>query len=141
MARMLETDFVDRVAEEINGLGYKVTLEPTGIPGRRLWQNDPASLVRGPKYRPDILVEHHGEFAIVEIKARMVLLGGVMQARKYADYFGVSAIVCVPDEVYRETPGGVTEFADDQRVVLCPLSKVGRALSTIFGRPAYNSPD
>ena len=141
MAKMLEVDFIDKFAEEIDELGYKVTLQPTGIPGRRLWQNDPASLVRGPKYRPDILVERNGEFAIVEVKARMVLLGGVMQARKYADYFGVGAIVCVPDEAYRETPGSVTEFADDQRVVLCPLSKVGDALSRVIGQPIYNNPD
>ena len=141
MARMLETDFVDKVAEQIDELGYKVTLQPTGIPGRRLWQNDPASLVRGPKYRPDILVERHGDFAIVEVKARMALLGGVMQARKYADYFGVSAIVCVPDEAYRETPGSVTEFAKEQRVALCSLSKVGDALSRVFGQPAHNSLD
>lgn len=139
MTDIIERDFIDRVADDISELGYKVTLEPSGIPKRRLWQNDPASIFRGPRYRPDILVERLGEFAIVEVKTRPALLGGVMQARQYADYFGVEVIVCVPDEAYGKTPGSVKEFANVQRVGLCPLSKVGRALSTVIGQPAFNN--
>ena len=133
MARTLESTFEHEVAEAIGRLGYKVAFEPSGIPNRRLWQNDLASLVRGPRYTPDILVEHEGKFAIVEVKSRPVLLGGVMQAHKYANYFGVEVIICVPDDVYPSIPKSVKEFADYKDVGLCPLSEVGNALTTEIG--------
>ena len=86
MTRMLEISFIPQVIEVIRGLGYKVTREPSRIPNRKLWQEDPASLVRGPRYRPDLLVENLEKFVIVELKTRPVLLGGVIRAHQYADY-------------------------------------------------------
>ena len=60
-----------------------------------------------------------------------------MQARQYADYFGVSVILCMPDEVYPRIPNSVKEFADGQRVSLCSLSEVGNALKIAIGRSTY----
>ncbi len=129
MTRTLEKSFISQVSEAISRLGYKVAREPSGIPNRRLWQNDLASLVRGPRYRPDILVENNGRFAIVEVKTRPVLLGGVMQARQYANYFNVGVILCVPDDIFSSIPKSVKEFADGERVSLCSLSEVESALA------------
>ena len=132
MTRILEISFIPQVAEVISQLGYKLTLEPSRIPNRRLWRDDPVSLVRGLRYRPDILVEHGGKFVIVEVKTRPVLLGGVIQARQYADYFGATVIICVPDDVFSEIPGSVRAFANDQGIRLCPLAEIGEALKALL---------
>ena len=132
MTRILEINFIPQVEENIRELGYKLTREPSRVPDRRLWQNDPASLIRGLKYRPDILVEHGKKFAIVEVKTRPVLLGGVIQARQYADYFGAAVIICVPDDVFPEIPGSVKKFAEEQDIRLCQLDKVGNALKDLL---------
>ena len=132
MTRILEISFIPQVEAIISGLGYKLTREPSKIPNRRLWQDDPASLVRGLRYRPDILVEHGKKFAIVEVKTRPVLLGGVMQARQYADYFDAAVILCVPDDVFPEIPKSVKQFAEDQDIHLCPLAEVGNALKDLL---------
>ena len=132
MTRILEISFIPQVEEQISPLGYKLTREPSRVPNRRLWQDDPASLVRGPKYRPDILVEHGKKFAIVETKTRPVLLGGVIQARQYADYFDAGVIICVPNDVFPEIPGSVKNFAEEQGIRLCPLDNVGNALKDML---------
>ena len=132
MTRILETNFIPQVADVIRQSGYKLTREPSRIPNRRLWQYDPASLVRGLRYRPDILVERGKKFVIVEVKTRPVLLGGIIQARQYADYFGAAVIVCVPNDVFPEIPTSVKNFAEEQGIRLCPLAGVGNALKDLL---------
>ena len=132
MTRILEISFIPQVEDIIRESGYKLTREPSRVPNRRLWQDDPASLVRGLKYRPDILVERGKKFAIVEVKTRPVLLGGIIQARQYADYFGAAVILCVPDDVFPEIPASVKTFAEEQGVRLCPLDKIGNALKNLL---------
>ena len=132
MSQALEISFVRRVADVISELGYKVTVEPSRIPNRRMWKDDPASLVRGLKYKPDLLVEHNEKFVIVEIKTRVVLLGAVIKARQDADYFGAAVVLCLPDDVFTEIPGSVSEFADAQSVRICPLAEVGNALMDLL---------
>ena len=132
MTQNLEINFITRVTEAIRALGYNVTREPSRIPNRGFWRDDPASLVRGLRYRPDILVERGESFVIVEVKTRPVLLGGVMQASQYADYFGAAVIVCMPDDVFREIPGSVRAFAADRRIRLCPLAEIGETLRDLL---------
>lgn len=133
MTQSYELSFIARVTEAIRALGYNLTREPTRIPNRGFWRDDPASLVRGLRYRPDILVEREGSFVIVEIKTRPVLLGGIMQASRYAKYFGAAVIVCMPDDVFRKVPGSVRAFAADRRIRLCPLAEIGKALRELLG--------
>ncbi len=133
MTRILEISFIPQVEDVIRELGYKLTREPSKVPNRKLWQDDPASLVRGLRYRPDILVERGKKFAIVEVKTRPVLLGGVIQARQYADYFDATVIICVPDNVFPEIPRSVKNFSEEQGIRLCPLSDVGDALKDLLG--------
>ena len=133
MTRILEISFIPQVEDVIRELGYKLTREPSKVPNRKLWQNDPASLVRGLRYRPDILVERGKKFAIVEVKTRPVLLGGVIQARQYADYFDATVIICVPDNVSPEIPRSVKTFSEEQGIRLCPLGDVGDALKDLLG--------
>ena len=78
--RSIASAFKEEVATAIKGLGYKVIAEPSSVPNRKLWWEDPASMVRGLKYRPDFLVEHDGKFVIVETKAFPVFIAGVVQA-------------------------------------------------------------
>lgn len=133
MAQMLEVQFIPQVAEVIRDLGYDVTREPSRIPRRSLWQDAPASLFRGLRYRPDLLVECHDKFLIVEVKTRPVLLGGVMQAREYSKYFSAPVILCVPDNVFNEIPDSVMSFASDNSIGICGISELGDSIKNQFG--------
>lgn len=135
MTRMLEKDFIPKVGDTLSNLGYNVTLEPSRIPNWSMWQNDPASLIRGPKYRPDILVEHDQKYALVEVKTRAVLIGGVSQARQYSEYFDMPVILCVPDDVVDQVPRSVREFAGGQSIHICSLSDLGKVVVDILGDP------
>lgn len=133
MAQMLEVHFIPQVADVIRELGYAVTLEPSRIPKRSLWQDAPASLFRGLRYRPDLLVECDDKFLIVEVKTRPVLLGGVIRARDYSKYFNAPVILCVPDNVFHEIPDSVMSFASDSAIDICGLSRVGVSIREQLG--------
>ncbi len=128
MAQMLEVQFIPQVADAIQEFGYEVTREPSQIPRRSLWQDAPASLFRGLRYRPDLLVECGDRFLIVEVKTRPILLGGVMQAREYSKYFDAPVILCVPDDAFNETPPSVMSFASDSAVSICGISEIGDSI-------------
>ena len=132
MTQILERDFVGQVADAARELGYKATVEPSRIPNRRFWPDGLVSWVRATRLRPDIIVEHGEEFVIIEVKALPVLLGGVVQARRYADHFDATVILCVPDDAFPKIPGSVRDFAERADVRLCPLSEVGGALKELL---------
>lgn len=135
MAPMFESEVVSRVEEVLADWRHRVTLEPTKIPDRKLWQSDPASLIRGLKYKPDILIEHDEKMVIVEAKTHPVLLGGIIQARQYSEYFDMPVILCLPDEVVDQVPESVREFAWEQSVHICSLSDLGKVVVDILGDP------
>ena len=128
MNQTIASAFEEQVANVIKDLGYKVTPEPSSVPHRKLWWEDPASMVRGLKYQPDFLVEHDGKFVIVETKSFPVLIAGVVQARRTGDYFGTNTVLCLPDKVFSQIPMSVREFADEQSVHICPLAEVDEVL-------------
>ena len=132
MAQMLEVQFIYQVADAIREFGYAVTCEPSRIPKRSLWQDAPASLFRGLRYRPDLLVECDDKFLIVEVKTRPVLLGGVIQAREYSKYFNAPVIFCVPDNVFDEIPESVMSFASDSAIDICGISEIGDSIKKQF---------
>ena len=132
MTKTLEVEFTPLVVEGLRKLGYKATQEPTRIPNRSVWQDNLSTLVGGPRYRPDILVESGDKFALVEVKTKPVLTGSVIQAQRYADHFGAKVVLCVPDDVFPQTPGSVRDFAQDNGIRLCPQSEVGEVLSEIL---------
>ena len=133
MTKISYTGFAEKVADAAREPGYKVTREPSQVPHRKLWTADGlASLVRGPKYRPDILVENGKVSAIIETKPYPALIGSVTESRRYGDYFGSAVILCVPDESYDKIPQSVRDFAERAEVRLCPLSEVGDALKELL---------
>ena len=132
MTAKVEVNFIAEVLGEIRKSGYKVTEQPTNIPNHKLWNDGLAVLVRGRKYRPDILVEHDGRFVLVETKTGPVLLGSVIRARNYAVHFSANVVLCVPDESYPAIPRSVKEFAEGNIVQLCSKSEIGDALKRIL---------
>ena len=135
MTQILGSDFEYQVADAVREMGYKATTEPSRMPNLKFWPNGLMSWVRGPKYRPDIIVEDGNQLVIIETKARTVLLGSVIRARELGDYFGAPVILCVPDDSFSKIPGSVRDFADRANVRLCPLSQVGDALKELLGKP------
>ena len=133
MTSELKATFVPEVAEDIRGLGYEATQFPLRIPGHNVWQDGLSGLFRKSKHRPDILVQHGDQSILVETKTRPVLLGSVIQARNYATHFGVSIILCVPDDALSRIPLSVRQFADDNDVRLCTKSEIEDALKGILG--------
>ena len=132
MKQVLEVNFIDEVGEAIGALGYKVTNEPLRIPNGRHWMNDPISLIRGPKYRPDLIVENDGKFVLIELKTGLFLLEPIIQARRHADYFGTAAIICVPEKTFADIPESVKEFAKERSVGIYAPSEIGGVLKNLL---------
>ena len=128
MKQMDRSTFIEHLGNTIVGAGYEVALNPSRIPNRRIWNHDPAYLFRGLKYKPDLLVDLGDSVAIVEARTAPILLGGVVQARKSSDYFGVPVIVCFPDDVVEEIPNSVMRFAEELEVPMCGVSDIDKAL-------------
>ena len=79
-----------------------------------------------------MMVAHGNKFAVVEAKAYPVLLGPVIQARHYSDYFEAPAIICVPDDAFPKIPESVCELAQLNDVVLTPIAEIGEKLQTLL---------
>lgn len=133
MPQVLEAQVINEVANLAREMGYRVTLEPTRIPRRNPWRDGLSSFVRRGRHRPDLLVEHGPSFAIVEVKSRPVLLGGVVQSQKYADHFDAPVVLCVRDDSFSRTPASVKNYAQMQDVRLCPVSEVRGILRELLG--------
>ena len=128
-------EFERQVADAIKQLDYKVTIEPWERPDQRTWLDRVYSWLpksRRSPYTPDMLVTHGNKYALVEAKPYPILLGPIIQARHYADYFEAPAIICVPDDAFPEIPESVGEWADLNDIVLCPIGEIGDRLKTIF---------
>ncbi len=128
-------EFERQVADTIKTLDYKVTTEPWARPDQitlldrisSWWLKPPPS-----PYVPDMLVSHRGKVVLVEAKPYPILLGPVIQARHYADYFEAPAIICVPDDAFPEIPESVGEWAELNDIALCPIGRIGDTLKAIF---------
>ena len=122
----------EQVADIARELGYRVTVRPTRVPHWKPWRDGVASLLRGDKFNPELLVEHRGKFAVVVIKAR-VLLHAIIQTRRMADYAKAGAILCLPDEGFAQVSESGREAAKKINVQLCPLSQVRETLQEMLG--------
>lgn len=128
-------EFERRVAEAIAQLNYNVTTEPTERPQQSTWQDRISSWLVKPSPSlpsPDMFVELGEKMVVVEAKAYPILLGSVIQTKHYADYFGASAILCVPDDVFHKVPNSVREWAEANDVVLSPIGEIGDKLKMLL---------
>lgn len=132
MNRAQEKDFAKQVAGKVAQLGYRVTVEPTQVPNRKMWQYDPSSVFRGPRYRADMLVEDGQDYLVLEAKTRPFLMGVVAQAHDLSGYFGAPVMICIPDGVEQEIPNSVFRFADETSVKVAPLSSLESELRNAF---------
>ena len=128
-------EFERRVAEAIKQLNYNVSTEPPGKPQHSTFQDRISSWLMKPAHslpRPDMTVAHGEKVALVEAKAYPILLGAVIQARHYADYFGAPAIICVPDDAFQQIPDSVREWAEANDIVLSPFGEIGDNLKMLL---------
>ena len=143
MTQNTGVEFEHRVAEAIKQLDYKVTTEPLQRRGRTTWQDRISSWLLKPSHSlpgPDMLVVHGGKVALVEAKAYPVLLGSVIQARHYADYFEAPAIICVPDDAFQKIPDSVREWAEANEIVLSPIRELGDKLEMLLQKSGTSPP-
>ena len=123
------------MAEAIKGLNFDVTTNPPHRLEPRTWGDRISSWLKEPTHslpRPDLLVEHDGKVALVEVKAYPVLLGSVIQARHYADYYGAPIMICVPDDAFDQIPGSVRESAETNAVILSPIRELDDNLKSLL---------
>ena len=136
-------EFERRVLETIEQLNYDVSIEPLERAQHGTLQNRISSWLMKPRHsmpRPDIMVEHGDKVVLVEVKAYPVLLGPVIQARHYADYFEAPAIICVPDEAFQQIPDSVREWAGANGVVLSPFGEIGDNLRMLLQEAETTQP-
>ena len=128
-------EFERRVAEAIKQLNYYVTTEPMGRPKQSTWQDRISSWLMKPSHPlpgPDMFVVLGEKAALIEAKAYPVLLGSVIQTKHYADYFGTSAIICVPDDAFQKIPESVREWAEANDIVLSSIGEIGDKLKMLL---------
>lgn len=131
MSQYAEIEFERRVAETIEQLDYKVTTEPMQRSGHRTWQDRISSWFMAPSHSlpgPDMSVADGEKVALVEAKAYPILLGPVIQARRYADYFEAPVIICVPDDAFQQIPYSVRDWAEANAVIVSPIGEIGASL-------------
>ena len=135
MSRMTEIEMTRSVSEVAQNLGYQVDLDPSARWWRRGRREYLVPVNFGQKVRPDLLVRRGDRSAVVEIKNRGVLFGGVEQVALYADVFDATGVLCIPDDAYCDIPASVSGYAEDENVYLCPFSKIGEVLRRLLGEP------
>lgn len=135
MAPATGLEFERQVADAIKQLDYRVTMEPWERPDQTTWLDRISFWLPKPSgspFVPDMMVAHGNKLAVVEAKSYPVLLGPVIQARHYADYFGAPAIICVPDDAFPKIPESVCEWAELNQVVLTPFAEIGDKLQMLL---------
>ena len=135
MTTTTEVEFQRLVAEAIERLDYEVTTEPLRKTEHMTWRARIVSWLTEPSYSPpgpDMLVAHGDRKILVEAKAYPVLLGAVIQARHYADYFRCPAVICVPDDAFPKIPDSVREWAEANEIVLTPIGEIGDSLRRLL---------
>ena len=135
MTTITGAEFESRVVEAIKELDYQVTTEPLRNPGHMTWHERLTSWLTEPSHpqpSPDMLVAQGNKVVLVEAKAYPILLGPVIQAKHYADYFRSPAIICVPDEAFLKIPESVREWAEANDIVLSPIEEIGDKLSMLL---------
>ena len=135
MTTATEVEFQRLVLEAIERLNYKVTTEPLRKAGDMTWRARIASWLMEPSYSPpgpDMLVAHGDRMVLVEAKAYPVLLGAVIQAGHYSDYFRCPAVICVPDDAFPKVPDSVREWAEANEIVLTPIGEIGDSIRRLL---------
>ncbi|MDE2786386.1 MAG: hypothetical protein OXL37_06950 [Chloroflexota bacterium] len=139
MDKITEREMADSVQSVARGLGYEVEIEPSTRRWRWPSRNYLVPVAFGGVLRPDLVVRHKDHSAVVELKNRGVLFGGVEQVIQYAEEFKAAGVLCMPDDAIRETPASVAAYADAENIVICPISQIGEVLTDILGRPEYEA--
>ena len=127
MTTTTDLEFRRLVVETIERLDYQVTIEPLRKAGDMTWWARIISWLTEPTDplpRPDMLVAHGDREVVVEAKGYPVLLGPVIQAGHYADYFECPAVICVPDDALPRIPDSVREFAEINGIVVTPVGEI-----------------
>ena len=135
MTQTTGIEFERRVAETIKKLDFKVTTAPLQEQEDNSWKGRISSWLMEPSYslpQPDMMVKFGEKSALVEAKAYPVLLGPVIQAKHFADYFEVPAIICVPDDAYQKIPNSVQEWAEVNGIVLSSIGEIGEKLKMVL---------
>ncbi len=121
-------ELVSQAIEAAHRLGYRVYRLGVNIPRRGIFGLGK----RKPVPTADLLVEHGGKSAVIEVKTATPLLGAVWQTREYGDHAGAQAILCVPDSSLERIPESVREYADRVNVRLCSESTIGETLKDLL---------
>ena len=78
------------------------------------------------------MVANGDKVVLVEIKAYPILLGPVIQARHYADYFEAPVIICVPDDAFEEIPESVRDWAEANDIVVSAIKDIADKLRQLL---------
>lgn len=117
--------FENRVLDALNQLDYRVMTNPPSSGGG--WKDRISSWLREPSKwpgGPDMVVKDGENVVLVEVKAYPILLGPVIQAGHYANYYKAPILICVPDEAFSQIPESVREWAEDNKIAISPIAEV-----------------
>ena len=138
MAQAVGIEFESQVEEAIRGLNYKVTTDPIRPPGTSAWQEwqDKFLSLLGTRPSmpgmPSMAVMQDGKVVLVEPKSYPILLGPIIQAHHYSEYYQAPVIICVPDDAFPQIPDSVREWAEGNDIELTPIGLIGVTLQRLL---------
>ena len=126
-------EFEQRVLDTLKQLHYDVRTEFPG-PGDTWTDRITTWLGNTPRRLagPDVMVRDGDKTVMVEVKAYPILMGPLIQARHYADYYDAPILICVPDEVFPEILSSVRESAEANDIGLLPLGEIDEGLRVLL---------
>ena len=127
MARVSESPVEHEVIQVAENIGYEAKIVPDAIPFRFFgW-------FRGRQFKPDIVVNHGGQSAIVVLKSRPAMMYDILLTHQARGKEDTGALICVSDSAYPQIKESSKEYAEDLNVRLCPVSEVGDVLRELLG--------
>ena len=88
--------------------------------------------IRNRQYQPDFLLRGPKNTIMVEAKSRPPMIYDVFQLKQVRHGRNAIGIICVPDSQYLRTTASVKEFAEEENVLLCPISEMGDTLEELL---------
>lgn len=124
--------FEESVAEEVRGIvdafGNNGTIQPD--PEKSSFNL--FGWARNRQFQPDFLVHGPNNTVMVEAKSRPPMIYDVFRLKQARGGGSAVGLICVPDSQFMRINASVKEFAEEENVLLCPLSQVGDVLKELL---------
>lgn len=124
--------FEESVAEQVRGIVDAFGKTGTVHPEPERSSFDPFRWVRNRQFQPDFLVHGPNNTVMVEAKSRPPMIYDIFRLKQARGGGSAVGLICVPDSQFMRINASVKEFAEEENVLLCPISEIGDTLKELL---------